>query len=137
MQVLHLDWQTRGCSIFGRSLIYNSCLAARLWFPATQAYMTSLYENKFQVRLNQFFRQGRKRANISYDTRCLPKHMGGLAQLDTHRQIDLLRAKWITKSLANPPPFMVYILARQHRQTPKTPQATVPSPLCGCELVQP
>ena len=48
----------------------------------------------------QYFRQGRKRANISHDTRCLPKSMGGLSQLNTHKQIELLRAKWVTKSLA-------------------------------------
>ena len=120
LQCRYLDWHTRGCSIFGRSLIYNSCLASKLWFPVTQIFMSSTYEHKFQLRLNQYFRQGRKRANISYDHRCLTKAMGGLSQLNTHKQIELLRAKWVIKALAGSNhPWLIYWdenTSRLHRQ---------------------
>ncbi len=109
LQSRYLDWHTRGCSVFGRSLIYNSCLASKLWFPATQVFMSPSYEHKFQLRLNQYFRQGRKRANISYELRCRPKALGGLSQLNTHKQLEILRAKWVIKALAGSShPWSVY-----------------------------
>jgi hypothetical protein len=58
VQSKNLDWQTRGCSIFGRTLIYNSCLLGKIWFNATQALMSKKYEQKFQVRFNEYFRMG-------------------------------------------------------------------------------
>jgi hypothetical protein len=73
-----LDWQTRGCSIFGRTLIYNSCLLGKIWFNATQALASNKFEQKFQVRFDTYLRQGKKRSNINHATRVLPKEMGGM-----------------------------------------------------------
>ena len=101
VQSKHLDWQTRGCSIFGRTLIYNSCLASKLWFTATQVPMTKSYLQKFQVRLNQYFRQGKKVTNVKLATRELIKSLGGLGQLSTAKQLDLIKSKWVAKSLTN------------------------------------
>ena len=101
IQTRQIDWQTRGCSIFGRTLIYNSCLAAKIWFVATQAPMTKAYQQKFQVRLNNYFRQSKKVTNIKLTTRELTKSMGGLGQLSTDKQLALLKAKWVVKALTN------------------------------------
>jgi hypothetical protein len=95
--------------VFGRTLIYNSVLLGKIWFNATQSLMSAKYEQKFQVRCNQYFRQGRKVANISLATRVLPKLMGGLGQLAIHKQMDLLRAKWVIKSMSYPShPCVIY-----------------------------
>jgi hypothetical protein len=102
VQSKNLDWQTRGCSIFGRTLIYNSCLLGKVWFNASQSLMSKQYEQKFKVRFNQYFRMGRRTANISLEKRELPKPMGGLGQIAVSKQIDLLRAKWVLRSLSEP-----------------------------------
>ena len=101
IQTKQIDWQTRGCSIFGRTLIYNSCLASKLWFVATQAPMTKTYQQKFQIRLNEYFRQSKKITNIKLTTRELTKSLGGLGQLSTDKQLALLKSKWVVKALTN------------------------------------
>ena len=63
--------------------------------------MTKAYLQKFQVRLNQYFRQGKKVTNIKLTTRELIKSLGGLGQLSTAKQLDLIKAKWVAKSLTN------------------------------------
>ena len=64
--------------------------------------MSAKYQQKFQVRFNDYFRKGRKRSNISYELRTLPKKFGGLGQLNTQKQMDLLRAQWVLRALADP-----------------------------------
>ena len=117
IQTRQIDWQTRGCSIFGRTLIYNSCLAAKIWFVATQAPMTKAYQQKFQVRLNNYFRQSKKVTNIKLATRELIKSMGGLGQLSTDKQLALLKAKWVVKVLTTPGALTGDIIRTYYRGT--------------------
>ena len=63
--------------------------------------MTRTYLRKFQVRLNNYFRQGKKVTNIKPTTRELIKSMGGLGQLSTAKQLDLIKSKWVAKALTN------------------------------------
>ena len=63
--------------------------------------LTKAYQHKFQVRLNNYFRQSKKVTNIKLSTRELIKSMGGLGQLSTEKQLALLKAKWVVKALTN------------------------------------
>ena len=89
-----------GISRLGRTLIRNSCLASKLWYLSQQIPMMRKYRDKFTRAVDLYFRRGRRQCNVRKSTRILPKKHGGLGHIHIDSQVDLLQAKWVSRSLA-------------------------------------
>ena len=96
-------------SIFGRTLLINSCLLSKLWFIAQHVPYTTKNITDIDKLVNNYFRKGKRTNSVSHLKRVTPKEFGGLGQLDVRMQVNNLLAKWAIRSLAGDPhPWNIY-----------------------------
>jgi len=94
------SWKRLGLTIFGRTLLVNSCLLSKIWFLASHAPVSRTQLKSLLKEVNNFFKKGKKNNSVAYAKRVLPKEFGGLGQLDPTVQIALIQAKWVIRALS-------------------------------------
>jgi hypothetical protein len=93
-------WNRLGLTIFGRTLVLNSCLIAKATFKAMQVPLRNKDKTRIKKEVNRFFRKGKRNNAVPYAQRVLPKVLGGLGQLDTDTHLEMMQAKWVIRFLA-------------------------------------
>jgi hypothetical protein len=90
-------WATKNYTIFGRTLLLNTCMLSKVWYLAHHSRANKEVIKAIDTHTDNYFRKGRRSNSVSKNKRLTPKKHGGLGQLNPVTQIRNLLAKWVIK----------------------------------------
>ena len=90
-------WRSFNLSIFGRTVMINSCLVSKLWFKAHHLPISNKYLRQMNNIVHEYFRKGSKGCSVNLCKRITPRAKGGMGQLDIRSQSNNLLTcmKWV------------------------------------------
>lgn len=93
--------QGRGLSVRGRSTVLNSLILSKLWHVLRVITVPKSFLSKVQTVIANFV-NFRIFPNISFETICLPRKVGGLGLLNPTIQQAALQLRWLVPIITTP-----------------------------------